>query len=161
MILAPRSSLVWAEEFPRYTIHSTSGPSQLLGSMAYSSPTMDYATLLRWVHVPIAALFLLNLVCLALTVHSWLLSDWFIARSVETKPGSDGFNEKWGTIMVDYLSRSTDTTFISEFIALAAAIVCFLSWYKLRRRDMDMEYNQVLHSRQLCWIVHEWIITCV
>lgn len=56
--------------------------------------------------------------------------------------GADGKTSPDDTI-VDYTGSDTDMTIVSGCLCLGAAVMAFVAWSKLRRQDMDSDFNAV------------------
>ncbi|KAF2728666.1 hypothetical protein EJ04DRAFT_569334 [Polyplosphaeria fusca] len=98
---------------------------------------MGYETLLRLSLIPTCTLFILSLVSIILHAHYWILGDWILAKWLKViLPDRSSVD-----IILDYVGEPTDATITGQTLSLAAGVMAFVAWYKLRRSDMDMNYN--------------------
>jgi lysylphosphatidylglycerol synthetase-like protein (DUF2156 family) len=101
---------------------------------------MRYQTILGLALVPTTLLFLLSLISVVLTMHYWILGDWFLPRGVQVTTGI--FDDRSQSYPTDYTivyfqDRETDATIASGVLSLSAAVVALIAWIVLRKSAMD------------------------
>jgi hypothetical protein len=107
---------------------------------------MQYETLLKWSMPTTIWLFILSITLTSLTAAYWIIGDFIMPRYTEIFTGNIDPSVPASSLpikMVEYIASTTDATIVSSCIGLIASVVAFVSWFMLRRRDMDREVNMV------------------
>jgi len=76
-----------------------------------------------------------------MTVHYWILGDWFIPRDVSVKTDVDQRTQAFRTdsTVVYFQDKDTDATIASGVLGLAASIVALIAWSYLRDPALDSQ----------------------
>jgi hypothetical protein len=101
---------------------------------------MHHRTLLNASLTATIFFLILTLTSVILTVTGWVFGDWFVYRIVKF----DGIQDaQFTSILVFYITSPTDACVVAGTVGLAAAIVCVIAWSRVRKAEMDLEFNMV------------------
>lgn len=106
---------------------------------------MGYERVLNLSLIPTTLFFLLSLVSIVITAHYWIIGDWLMPRWIAVPTTFNQRTNSWNhdDMIVDYTEPSTNATIISGCLCLTAAVMAGIAWHKLRKRDMDSDFQLV------------------
>ncbi|ORY00092.1 hypothetical protein BCR34DRAFT_547114 [Clohesyomyces aquaticus] len=96
------------------------------------------STLLNFSLLPTFLLLLISITALVLSTHSWILLDWYIQSWVWIDFEPTGKPEQ---AIIEYIYIPTDVSISAGCFGIASAVVTIVGWVRLRRLDMNLEYN--------------------
>ena len=113
---------------------------------------MHYKTILNASLTATVFFLVLTLTDVVLTVAGWIFGDWFVYRIVEF---TDIDGQPFSGILVFYITSPTDACVVAGTVGLAAAIICVIAWTRVRRGEMDLDFNMVCFG--ICSFIYFWL----
>ncbi|KAF2653151.1 hypothetical protein K491DRAFT_694956 [Lophiostoma macrostomum CBS 122681] len=107
---------------------------------------MNFKTILNLSLVSAVFFLILTLTDVILTVAGWIFGDWFVYRIVSFV-GKDG--ERFSNILIFYITSPTDACVVASTIGMAAAIVSIIAWTRVKKSEMDLDFNM---PRRRFWL---------
>jgi hypothetical protein len=106
---------------------------------------MQYHKILRLALFPSILFLLLSLVSTILTVHYWILGDWFIPHGILVRTDFDQRTQSYDidSTRLYFEDKVTDATIASGVLGLAASIVALVACSTLREPTMDSQSEVV------------------
>ena len=84
---------------------------------------MQFKTILNFTLIATVFFLILTLTDLVLTVAGWIFGDWFVIRDI----------------------KLTDASVVASTVGLAAAIICIIAWTRIKKTEMDLDFNLVCY----------------
>jgi hypothetical protein len=77
------------------------------------------------------------------------MQDWMIPRYTYDEQKLEVIKdllpgyEEIRFLFIEFIAAPTDAMLTASCLGVGAGIVCIIAWYKLRRSNMDIDYNLV------------------
>lgn len=104
---------------------------------------MQFKTILNFTLIATVFFLILTLTDLVLTVAGWIFGDWFVIRDIKLTDMTG--DQIYASILVFYITSPTDASVVASTVGLAAAIICIIAWTRIKKTEMDLDFNLVCY----------------
>lgn len=105
---------------------------------------VQYESLLKGALPATIWLVVLSIILASITAAYAIIGDFMMGKWTFLDPNNTAAVLSGGPIkMIEHTAPSTDATIVSACVGLIAGITAIVSWFMLRRRNMDHEVNMV------------------